>query len=45
MGFLDKGNLAVTFFWKPYVLKLLMNYLTGTLMISMGYVTGNFAVG
>lgn len=43
--FLYKDNFTVIFFWKLHVLKLLVNYFSGTLMISMGYIIGNFTVG
>lgn len=41
---LYKDNFTVIFFWKLHVLKLLVNYFSGTLMISMGYIIGNFTL-
>lgn len=44
VSFYIKHNLTVTFLWKLHVLKLLVNYFSGTLTISMGYIIGNFTV-
>lgn len=41
--FCIKDNFTAIF-WKLPVLKLLVNYSPGTLMISMGYIIGNFTV-